>query len=423
MDFILKIVELLLGIIPADALTWLKSRRVEYFDKSREALSDDRKGHHNLSLLFYERFCSIHPEEDRCLITQHESWSPQKNDGSFFELHEVTVKESEAPSIEVPKKIKWLPERKKDFANNLLDYQTNRGRRMFNRQAFAFRDYRFGPHDMNPTFEVYQSDYFSFQNTCEVLTHELAHAVYSVFKGLPSNELNLLEESNEKTKRVLDKLILRRKTDLFNFTNRHIGIGVCAMTIFHNYVEEPGGQPESIFLIHQREKTANVSEGIGTISVVPAGTYASVNAKNTAAYDLNLSNTVIREYCEELLGMSEAGDQKTANIIDDRFNRLFSQNYKIYFLGIGMDALNTKCEVMACLVIDLKNYATGRFAHPNPNDEGQPKIKKFDKANLEYYCESEDTMPVARDIFKIVHDNFDFFMSSAIKRTEEELLV
>lgn len=256
---------------------------------------------------------------------------------------------------------------------------------------------------------VAPSSYFKFYNTCEVLSYELANAV--------SNR-DLRMGYSILTRR---KLKLRNKvSNIFALRNRHIGIGVNTLFIMYNNRRPEDrlspNDPGHDFLMHFRSVKHTVAEAINTYHVIPAGIYQPPsNDFTNFNVDKDLRNTILREFCEELYNQPEFTFLETAQVLDknqrvQRMKKLIddpSKKWNVYFLGLGLDPLTTKCEILACMTCDLSDYRMKSFT---PNEEGNIIPRVFTRDNLCEFIEDKKTLPAAKMILQIVHDHYDQFI-------------
>ena len=262
-----------------------------------------------------------------------------------------------------------------------------------------------------PLLQVYQSDYFTFFNTCKV----------KEFMYEAGKEYFLTEE-------------------VLNLENRACGIGVNTLTL----IRLADGEEGLYFLMHQRGK--NVAEGIGAVHVVPAGSFQPFTSF-TPGPTPKLSSTVYREFCEEVLRTSHMKELSSEEYLinneaykflqekdESNANKPISQ---LYFLGMGLEPYNTKMEILSLLYIDLRNrfkeftdlLKMGKkktqnnpgvaplFNSPREQlergfeemlgDEGEIILHTFKKATLEQYFGHIKITPSAREIMRIAYERWD----------------
>lgn len=149
------------------------------------------------------------------------------------------------------------------------------------------------------TLDIVKGRYYDFYDTCEVLAAEMAYCRRIQMERHPAGGPLPMRD---------------RQSDVFDFTNRFVGIGINALTILQN-VEDDDGRSSSYFLLHRRS-ASGVAEGANSYHVVPAGSYQPATVEFPAlvdASDRNLNSTVVREFGEELLGIEEFADLFSRN--------------------------------------------------------------------------------------------------------------
>ncbi len=207
------------------------------------------------------------------------------------------------------------------------------------------------------------------------------------------------------------------RIDLKDFHNRYVGVGVCTITIINNVFEEETGKKISYFLVHQRNNF--LAEHPGQISIVPAGTLEPIVKGNVKAIEnLNIANTIYREFGEEILGLEEFTSLADPELLNEGIiGKIMNEASKTKYLGTGIDIMNGKCEIMSMLIIDAdkmgsdyKNSTIYDFLNKmkiSPNSEGVVNHKKLTKTNLVQYAYNVMCTPVTRQIFQILLNNYD----------------
>jgi len=171
---------------------------------------------------------------------------------------------------------------------------------------------------------------------------------------------------------------------------RRCGIpGICTLTIRR-------GSPTATFILHQRdpEKVA-LSQGVA--HVTPAGEFQPQDLSAAAdAADLSFWRSMCREYAEEFLGIAHNQGQpldphNSAKLRDttaalDAARK--SGEVRISYLGVGLDPLTWKPEILTVAVFDGNTFDTILGDIVGENDEG-PLIFSRDK--------NTEGMPFAED--------------------------
>ncbi len=203
---------------------------------------------------------------------------------------------------------------------------------------------------------------------------------------------------------------LRDQLDLLNFRNRYVGIGICTLTLFKKvYNRKTKKNEDTYFLIHKRG--SNLTEHPSQKSVIPAGTFEPNGKNYMEKRSLDFSNTVYREFIEELFNDDEFANLGTCELIDNNkeINDL-KQASNLYYLGSGIDIINGKLEVLSILVIDISKWSKkykNMDSHNlkmsfQTNFEGEIEIKEFRYDRLKQYSTDSNFVPCAREIFSIL---------------------
>jgi hypothetical protein len=158
----------------------------------------------------------------------------------------------------------------------------------------------------------------------------------------------------------------------FDLTRRCAIPGVNTLTIRR-------GLPAPSFILHERNpRQVALSQGVA--HVTPAGEFQPRDLSNLASIvDLDLWSTVKREYAEELLGITEAQGQSLEQRPSDRLNDVMSALDEAHgnggvvtrFLGIGLDPLTWKPEILTVAIFEPNVYDTIFRDIIKENDEGR----------------------------------------------------
>lgn len=341
-------------------------------------------------------------------------WVSKKEIKSIDDLEllknvKVKVEKIDTSNIEIPT-LKIFPKKKLDFTQSFIQYVKPQAQ-LFNGRLYATTEVKCVNDSVE--FKVYETDYYSFLNTCRVL--------------------ELMYETRER-KRKLD-------IDILDLTNRYCGIGINCFTVLKNVkVNKTSKLKQDYFLIHQR--TNKVIESPEKIHVVPAGSYQPMTSldKNSLEFDKDMSNTIYREFCEEILNTLHMKELNSFNLLKEDIDyKLLRKVAKIYYLGCGLEPYNTKMEVLALMVIDMDKINTiidenelTEFLEIHPalncddkiatdlvtlknglknraggNTEGSILFEKLSKAMLEQYYSMENATPSAKEIFAYLYKNYD----------------
>jgi hypothetical protein len=254
-------------------------------------------------------------------------------------------------------------------------------------------------------FKCCRNDYYSYMDNCELLLFEFARAIWRLFiVGRKPLDVEKLKNKN---------LPFRSQVNVFDFTNRCVGIGINTLFIMKD------GE-KTTFFKHKRTPGATM-EAINTEHVVPAGTFQPRRKLPLIQDpDFNIYTNILRELGEELLGRKEMEQIKTSTdeITKDphlkNFHQLFVQGYaKIFFLGWGLDPLTTKAEFLTALVVDIKEF-NEKFGKPlfKHNWEGGHFAFPFDQQTVKDFAGGAYTLPAGAGCAKLAWDNRDSLLSN-----------
>ncbi len=143
----------------------------------------------------------------------------------------------------------------------------------------------------------------------------------------------------------------RRAGGPFEFRGRCASIGISTLTLVKR---GPGWE----FWMHERKAT-KVAAAQDTNHVIPAGEFQPTSVSRVdLLVDLDLWRNVAREFVEELLDLDDIREER-GRPVDFRavegLNKLDEArrlgDLRAYILGIGIDPLPLKTELLACMVI------------------------------------------------------------------------
>jgi hypothetical protein len=196
---------------------------------------------------------------------------------------------------------------------------------------------------------------------------------------------------------------------------------VNVLTIF---VDRKSGA--ATFPMMHRSRTGSAA---GTFHVVPAGEFQPTNNSPVAWRDhCTLWQTVLREFSEELLLDDEAksgGLDMRALAAREQMVPLVqlirSGDWKTYFLGMGLDPLTLKPELLLVSIIDLQHFvdavslpAPGRRL-PEKNSEGdirggpQGWGEELTASNLSRYRDDPIMLPAASGCIELFQRHREHF--------------
>jgi len=255
--------------------------------------------------------------------------------------------------------------------------------------------------------------YVDYVETCEALTWELGESLKHLIRRLTGtgSGKELLKDS-----KVIKESQLRRREriQLFDLKNRSAAVGINTLTIIGT-----GNREEDIFLIHKRaEETV---EAIGAEHVVPAGTFQPLN-QNDAFHkvEFSLRRNVMREFGEELLNNENKKEELNRDLgaIDpdapfsedpelQRLKELFDMPaIRLFFLGIALDCVTTKPEILTVLLVNRENLKSIR-GKPISNWEGHHESVSFSKEQLREWMSHDVMLPAGAGCLALAHRHFD----------------
>lgn len=215
-----------------------------------------------------------------------------------------------------PRPCRELPDPRLDFARTVMEADENIT--LQDLPLYGLRRADFRP-DGQAALTVWRGTYFDFYNQGELRAYQMAYAQCILGEKVDAGHLPAAFTQG----------------DPMDLSQRFAGVGVSTLTVLHG----ADGAPR--LLLHRRGN--KVAEGRGRIHCVPAGSFAP----GTAEDDSTLCHTVLREWCEEVLGLPEGGADAAA-----REKQKALRPEELRLLGLGLDLLNGKAEVMCVLHLE-----------------------------------------------------------------------
>lgn len=229
--------------------------------------------------------------------------------------------------------------------------------RFENRQSY--RLLRVHPSEFR--LDLARGSYFDHQNTDEIVGYETARAVWREENA----KLAYWFGRNERLRRWLGSP--------FDLRKRCVIPGVSTLTI------RKAGE-DSRFFMHERTRVALAQ---GTEHVTPAGEFQpSLPGEHLFESDCDLWKNIQREYHEEFLGAPESWDTGCSPDYERdkpfaEFNDVYrSGGLKLWFLGIGLDPLTLKAEILTCAIWEHEAFDRVFEDILERNDEGTLLIGK-----------------------------------------------
>lgn len=275
--------------------------------------------------------------------------------------------------------------------------------------------YRLVAMDDGPRFHFCPGSYYSFVETCEVLSYELALAM------VDHPEIREIIEVRSHHRypdalALLEKkkaIPLRRRAGPLDFSARHTAFGTATLVIHKRSKKPP------LFIMNVR--STELSETPGLKHVIPAGTFQP-NVLGDQDHDIEFSfkENIIREFAEELLGdpglRSEGGFPLDVNEMYGERARRFRSLVRdrdvvdLLYLGTVVDPLNLKPEIITILMVHdafLQDYRL------NPSWESVSNSLQsldFTREGVENQLANEELVPTGKAHLQLVLRYFDDVM-------------
>jgi hypothetical protein len=198
--------------------------------------------------------------------------------------------------------------------------------------------------------------YYDYINSCEALAAELAD--FALRNPEFSDEKGTLCEPAD------IPLLPHRGApeEIYNFYTRSAGAGVNCLLLLKNYfngVYSKNVNRSSKFVLHNRG--TNTLEAQNTVHVVPAGGHQPMAKGFGDDRELSIWRTAVREFFEELFNKEEAAGihahgedffdlPKIRPLVEAFFG--VDGAAKVYLLGVGLDPVTTKPEILVTIVVD-----------------------------------------------------------------------
>ena len=392
-------------------------KRTRNFQMANEVSPEDRGAYAEDSLDLYREYYTDAIARGEVAVRHlvyRTAWVQQPGNDDFMMLNDLPVTVEESHWERKPPAPRFLPYPRDGFAQN-KKYQLGGKTLLFNGKLYALATVQGNVNCGNLAVSVKNGGYFDLLDTCEYLVYEMSF-VRKILRKKPPYSL----------KKGLRRPVLTnraRQADVFDLSNRFAGIGVNNATILQN-VEMPENprDPDSrivkrnVLLLHQR--SGKVAEGIGSIHVVPAGSYQPVGADLSSEFNVQMANTVYREFGEELLNIDEFFHLGDEEILEEQYKR-----WKVILLGIGFEPLNTKVEVMTAMKIDLDQEENRRMfgghqtleglkGYFHDNYEGTLVYVPMEKKTLHQYQTDPRMTQSGKEIMAIMLEHLEYFLQT-----------
>lgn len=211
---------------------------------------------------------------------------------------------------------------------------------------------------------------------------------------------------------------------IFEFRERSAFAGVNCVLFLKNYyrgrISKPRVSWPHQFVLHDRRGDA--IEARNTFHVVPAGGHQPAKEFGNNN-EWSIWRTIVREFCEELFNKEEAHKliksgsdfiehPEIKPLIDNVFRGLAA---KIFLLGVGLDPVTTKPEILAAIVVDWQRLNTATTLHIEENYEGDAIYIDLSREELVTQAEmprSKPMLPAGRAALLLAAAKFDALMNS-----------
>jgi hypothetical protein len=261
----------------------------------------------------------------------------------------------------------------------------------------------------NLKFVFGPTNYFSYVNSLETIALELAdHCLRSGPDLLP-------------------ELLPRRgqPSAIFDLKNRSAFAGVNCILLLKNYFvgvnSDQRRRSSNKFVLHDRPGDA--VEARNTIHVVPAGGHQPLSVDFGDDQEVSIWRTAVREFCEELFNKEEAAELKrhgedflSLTEIQPLIESFFRGGAaKIYLLGVGLDPLTTKPEILVAIVANWAKASEKMELKIEENYEGNAQFYDLSRENLLREANKarakKSLLPAGKACLLLAAENYDFLIN------------
>lgn len=307
------------------------------------------------------------------------------------------------------------------------------------------------------TLEFCRTTYFNYYETGDALVWDLARSIAKRLSSsdrqvyleldrqgpagaFPHNTARTLRNRIQSELSLLDQLDIEPRNP-FDLRNRHVAVGICTLTILarangeHQFILHDRGTaarsqaPGSAAAAHEH---GHVTEAIGTVHVVPAGSFQGISmAPNDRAEEFSIDFTIAREFAEELfdqditpadgtpLASLSSASQEALALVRKIARAIHDGRCPTYFFGIGLDLLTQKAEALTCIVFPAALLESGDLGVSDfkPNREGVLDcFESFKREQLEVYLnhwQEKRLLGAACGCLAGAHQHFDALVKIA----------
>lgn len=390
-------------------------KRTRNFRMANEVTPEDRGTYAEHSLDLYREYYADQIRKGEVVVRHlvyRPEWVQKPENDDFMTLNRMPVTVSDTFWEKAPPAPHFLPYPKEGFALN-KKYQLGGKVLLFNGKLYALESVTGDVNKGDLAVTVKNGGYFDLLDTCEYLVYEMSYA-RKIRRKKPPYSI--------KGPAWLSVLPNRtRQADVFDLDKRFAGIGVNNATIlYHVEMHEDPRDPDSpvikrpILLLHHR--SGQVAEGIGSIHVVPAGSYQPVGVDIRSPFNVQMVNTVYREFGEELLNIDEFAHLGDEEVLEEQYKQ-----WQVILLGMGFEPLNTKVEVLTAMKIDMDQAGNrklfgGQYTLEGLKDfftnnyEGTLTLVPMDRKTLRQYQADPRMTQSGKEILSIMLEHLDYFL-------------
>jgi hypothetical protein len=240
-----------------------------------------------------------------------------------------------------------------------------------NNRHYRIMDIDVSAEDVTLTFSKEANSYFNKIDYGKTAELEFTDSIRSANKlkssGSPSNLKKLPSKRSQKFR----KQLLNSLSNTPDFSKTVILGGVSTLTLIKNK------EGKYRFLMHIRSAEQGYAES--TRHVVPAGEFQPLSEGNNFTTDTKILYNILREFAEEIGGYEEfKGDDmqryeyESNSPFKEYLEEIEKRNFKIYYLGFGLDPLSLQGEHLTCAIFkeECFNKLFGAQVKTG-NDEGE----------------------------------------------------
>ena len=313
-------------------------------------------------------------------------------------MEDVLAVESDAPvNVGDTRHPRWMPYRGLTYSDNV---KMTLGKKISYLPIYALAEEP-KTEGGSVTVPVRTCQYCQFFDTCDYLSFEIAHAMR--IRRIPPEAIRMPD------------LPYRSSIEPYNLSNRHTGIGISTLTVVVNIPDEIG----QVFLVHNRKgKTA---EGGEVYHAVPAGSYEPIDGMNPETHGNRPFDSAFREFIEEVI------DTRYDFVSSPDLLKYFSEKVHadIFYLGIGLEPLNLKAEMMSLMIVDFQmsslfdgcDSVEDLFKDRKETDEGGIRVVPFREEFIDHYANSRKSFTTFREMLRIVRQDFDSIKNHKVEGT------